>query len=239
MVLLLFLSGCNNNTTNIKDADEPKNIADVDPRSIWFDYQVWGEESDDSVTVKLQYRFRKAGPTLLLNEPAKVELDGKPIPGNSSKITGPYYELRYPVSTFKGDHSIVFTDVKGKQYKATFSFKSFSLDPADFADKFPDVTLILNPKGVAPGDLIRVLLTDTSFANNDVDRMDTINGKGELIITEKDMKQLAKGPVQMELIKEEERPVQNGIFESGRIRVSYGLRREFLLLSIFNNPNNY
>src|SRR5436190_21642212 len=99
---MIFLSlpftSCNNNSV-----DETESIADTDPESIWFDYQVWGEEGSDSVTVKLQYRYGEAGPTILIEKPAKVELDGKLIAGNSTKITGPYYEVQYAVSSFTGD----------------------------------------------------------------------------------------------------------------------------------------
>mgnify|MGYP001588509514 FL=1 len=58
---------------------------DVDPESIYFDYQVKGEEGDDHVTVLLQYRFAgENGTTLTIDEPGKVEFDGEVIKVDSS-----------------------------------------------------------------------------------------------------------------------------------------------------------
>ncbi|MBK5271605.1 MAG: hypothetical protein JJE22_11400, partial [Bacteroidia bacterium] len=87
--VILFLFSCSSN--------EIGGSKDVNPETIWFDYQVWGEEGHDNMTVMLQYRFAgENGTTLVLDEPSKVELDGEIIKADSSKITGAYYEMVKP-----------------------------------------------------------------------------------------------------------------------------------------------
>jgi len=67
-------------------SNEIGNSKDVNPDTIWFDYRISGEEGKEEVTTMLQFRFGgENGTTLVLNEPAGVELDGARIKGDSSK----------------------------------------------------------------------------------------------------------------------------------------------------------
>ena len=76
---------------------------DVNPETIYFDYKVCGEEGDEDVTVMLQYRFAgQNGTTLVLEDSAKVELDGQLIRVDSSKMTGAFYEVIRPAKDFIG-----------------------------------------------------------------------------------------------------------------------------------------
>ncbi|HEX7906157.1 MAG TPA: hypothetical protein VF487_19925 [Chitinophagaceae bacterium] len=217
----LLYAACNSKETGSKD---------IDPETIYFDYQVWGDEGTDVVTVMLQYRLAgKNGPTLLLEEPGKVELDGELINADSSKITGAFYEIQKPVKEFAGKHTIVFTDINLKQYNEEFIFQSFA-----FADPLPDSLprgdIIFELEGVGNKNYIRVVLTDTSRQHDGINRVDTVTN-GRITITEKDLRDISSGPVHLELIKEEERKVKNGTPEGGRMAVSYGLKREFKLVN--------
>ena len=61
-------------------SNEIGNSKDVNPDAIYFDYKIWGEEGNENVTVKLQYRFGgQNGTTLTMEDPAKVELDDELI----------------------------------------------------------------------------------------------------------------------------------------------------------------
>ena len=55
-------------------------------------------------------------------------------------------------------------------------------------------------------------MTDTSYANNGINRVDAVVN-GRLVITKADLESLANGPVQLEFIREYERPVKNGTEE--------------------------
>ena len=121
-ITILFFSCTSNEIGNSKD---------VNPDAVYFDYKIWGEEGKEDITVLLQYRFGgKNGTTLVLNDPASVNLDGKEIPADSSKLTGAFYELMKPINNFSGKHSIVFTDLNKKKYEEEFSFQPFTLKAA-------------------------------------------------------------------------------------------------------------
>lgn len=201
---------------------------DVDPESIYFDYQVRGEEGDGHVTVLLQYRFAgENGTTLTIDEPGKVELDGELIKVDSSKMTGAYYELQRPVSSFTGKHTISFTNANGKKYNEEFVFGTLSLTPL-VPDSIKRGSIVFQINGLTESDHVRVLMTDTSFTGEGINRLETIKD-GQIVVSEADLSGLANGPVQLQLIKESEKPVKNATMEGGRISISYGLKREFIL----------
>src|SRR4030095_15674037 len=92
-VPVFFLFSCTSN--------EIGNSKDVNPDAIFFDYKIRGEEKDSNVTVYLQYRMGGPnGTTLLLNEPAKVQLDAEVLPADSAKLAGAFYDIRKTANGF-------------------------------------------------------------------------------------------------------------------------------------------
>jgi hypothetical protein len=201
---------------------------DVNPESIYFDYKIWGDEGNDNLTIKLQYRFAgENGTTLLLDEPSKVELDGEMLKADSSKITGVFYEVEKPVALFAGKHTIIFTDGNNKQYKESFHFEPITLtNPVPATIQRGDLVFEFN--GLSDEEKVRVVMTDTSYKNEEINRVEIVKN-GRLIISKEDIMTLSNGPVHLEIIKENERPVKNGTRDGGRISISYGLKREFIL----------
>jgi hypothetical protein len=221
LILISFIySSCNSN--------EIGGSKDVNPESIYFDYKITGEEGKDDITVMLQYRFAGAnGTTLVLDEPSKVELDGQAIRVDSSRMTGAYYEVLKPLKEFTGKHSIVFTDLDKKQYKEEFSFQPITLR-AKLPESIKRDDLIFELDGLEPVDYVRVLLTDTSFASDGINRVDTVKN-GRVMISKEDLEKVVNGPVHLELYKEVEKPLKERTREGGALYISYGLKREFLL----------
>ena len=216
----LLFAACNNN--------EIGSSKDVNPKAIWFDYQVWGEEGNNDMTVMLQFRFAgRNGTTLVLNEPSKVELDGELIKANSSKMTGAFYEIIKPVQEFTGKHTISFTDINKRQYKEEFNFHPITL-VTQIPKEIQRDDLVFELNGLNPVDYVRVLLNDTSYASEGINRVDTVKN-GRVLISKQDLETVVNGPVHLELYKEDERRVKNGTSEGGRISISYGLKREFVL----------
>ena len=216
----LIFSSCNSN--------EIGNSKDVNPDAIYFDYKIWGDEGNDNLTIRLQYRFGgKNGTTLTIENPAKIELDNELVPVDSTKMTGAFYETHKPINKFNGEHTITFTDVNEKQYREKFRFQPLQLKTG-LPDSLKRGKMLLEVDGLDGEHFVRVILSDTSFASEGINRVDTIKN-GQIVITEGDLKNLVNGPVQLELIKEEERPVKNGTREGGRFSISYGLKREFIL----------
>jgi len=201
---------------------------DVNPESVYFDYRVWGDESKDDMTVFLQYRFSgPGGTTLVLEKPAKVELDGKEISADSSRLSGAYYEVTMPVKDFIGRHSIAFTDLDGKQYKEDFDFQPITLK-TNIPEKVRRNDLVFDIAGLDPVDYVRVLLTDTSFASPDINKIDMVRN-GRVIISKKDLQNVVNGPVYLEFYKEENKPLKEVTKEGGNLYFSYGLKRDFSL----------
>lgn len=215
-----FLSSCSSN--------EIGGSSDVNPESIWFDYQVWGEEGHDNMTVMLQYRFAgENGTTLFLDEPSKVEFDGERLKADSSKMTGAYYEIVKPLKDFAGKHEILFTNTDNKQYKEEFSFQPMTM-MTPVPDEIERDDLVFELGGLEPKDYVRVLVTDTSFASEEINRIDTVTN-GRVLISKKDLETIVTGPVHLVLYKEYEKPVKNGTPEGGRLSFSYALKRDFVL----------
>jgi hypothetical protein len=210
------------------NSTEIGNSKDVNTESIFLNYQVSGDEMDSMVTVHLRFCF--AGPrgtTLVLNEPSKVELDGKTIPADSSRLGGAYYEMVSPVKEFTGRHTIIFTGFNATQYKEEFDFRPMSLR-TKLPDSLQRGDLVLELDGLEPEDYVRVLMTDTSFRSEEINRLDTVRN-GRIIITKKEMEVLVNGPVRLELFKEAEKPLKNPTREGGQLSINYGLKRHFLL----------
>ena len=218
--LVVLFSSCTSN--------EIGSSKDVNPDAVYFDYKIWGEEGGNDVSVMLQYRFGGSnGTTLVLDEPAKVELDGELIKTDSSKMTGAFYELIKPLATFNGNHKIVFTDINKKQYEEEFSFKPFKLS-TEIPAELKRGELVFDFEGLNPIDYVRVFARDTSFESNDINRIDTVKN-GRIKLTLADLDNLVSGPIHIQFYKEDERPVKTATKEGGRIAITYGLKREFEL----------
>ena len=208
--------------------NEIGNKKHINPDAVFFDYKIRGEEKDSSITVYIQYR--RGGPngsTLVLSDPARVELDGEEINVDSAKLTGAFYEIQKPSLLFPGKHVILFTGFNNKEYAEEFIYKPFKLKT-----KIPAVInrgdLAFDFEGLGPVDYIRVTATDTSFISRDINEIDTaINGR--IVIAAGKLKNLVDGLITLQLTKETEKSIKHGTKEGGRIVVSYGLQREFEL----------
>ncbi len=217
--LLLILFACNNNK-------KPSEAGDVE--ALFADYKISGEEGYNQLTVLARfYPGDNSDESVLLNPPAKLELDGELFPVDSATMTGAFYELNKPVTGFSGKHTITYTGVNSRPYQEEFNF-----EPLILRTEIPAVMrrgdIYFDLSGVEPGDRVRILMTDTSFVNEGISRLDTVNN-GRLKISAEALKNLANGPIQLELVKEIDRPVKNGTIKGGRLRILYRLRRSFTL----------
>lgn len=209
-------------------SNEIGNSRDVNTEAIYFDYAITGEEDDANITCRLQYRMGgPSGTTLVINEPGKVELDGKRVPLDSSKFAGAYYEVQQPVAGFAGSHSISFTDVNKEEYKENFTFTPFRL-LTELPETLGRNDLVLELEGVGRNEQVRLTLTDTAFTGNGIHRVDSVNS-GKLIVTTQELAALANGPITLILEKEAELPLKNATAEGGRLLLRFSVKREFEL----------
>lgn len=219
IIYSIFFFACNNKDDTGKS---------VDPDDLYFDYKIAGEEGNDTITILLQYRVAGIeGDAISISEIGKAELDGEPVPEDSTKMSGKFYEMYKPVSVFTGKHHIVFTDHDKKIYKEAFDFQPFTL-LTQVADSLQRGKLVFEFGGLKPEESMTVLMTDTSFINEGISRVYKVQG-GRLEITQTELESLSNGPVQLEFIKEQERPLKNGTGTGGRLMIIYRLKREFFL----------
>jgi hypothetical protein len=200
----------------------------IKPDQIWFDYQISGDEESGEVVVRLQYRFASSnGGSFLPGDSSKTELDGIELKPDSSRMSGVYYETIKPVKEFAGRHKIVFTDSRKNKYTEEFIFRPFRIQtsmPSSIGRG--DFTFHLD--GVAPNDRINVIITDTASFSEGIDRIDTISD-GNIRVSSHELSTLAKGPIFVQLIREEETPVRNGTKKRGRVYIAYTLKKELEL----------
>jgi len=217
--MLILVSACVNNQP---DHPKVKNNGDF-----YFDYAILGDEENNEVTVKLQYRTGgSGGRTWLIPQPGKVELDGEIIAADSSRRNGYWYEANRPLDEFEGEHQIVFTN-NGKKYKEDFNFNLMSLKTEVPGVIYRD-DLVFEFNGLSTGDQIRVLLTDTGFYSRGIDRIDTVTN-GEIVISRYDLDNVKDGPVTIEFYREREEELTETTQKGGRLVTIFGLRREFEL----------
>lgn len=220
LCLALVLSACLGSTGQENETD---------PDDLFFDFKIWGEEGNDSVTVMLFFRYGgPTGPAVHIEEPGTVILDGERLVPDSNAMTGVFYTVSKQVKAFTGRHSIFYTASNKKMYREDFVFRPFTIK-ATLPDTLGRGKLVLQLEGLDQPDVLRMLVSDTSYPGDGIQRVDTV-WDNRLIITKSDLTYLYSGPVYLELTREKERPVEKGTREGGIVSVSYSVRRELFLL---------
>ncbi|HWJ27685.1 MAG TPA: hypothetical protein VNS32_14155 [Flavisolibacter sp.] len=196
---------------------------------IYYDYRIEGNEDDNQVTCRLQ--FRMGGPngaTLVVSPTGKVLLDGRELPVDSAGFTGAFYEQTSPVEEFKGHHIISFYYPGEDPIKEEFDFVPFRLakEPPDEIG-MNDLALDLTdfPDAQTP---VHLVITDTAYQTTDINQ--TVDVKNARLIITKDMlARLKSGPVTIEITREENKNLEKLSKAGGRLLISYGLKRDLNL----------
>ncbi len=209
-------------------SSKDKSVFSFNADDIFFDYKISGRETDDKLTVLLQFREGgEKGDAISLAGWGKVTLDGEVLPGDSTKRTGFFYEVHRPIADFSGKHSIILSGGDEEEYKDDFDFQRVEL-LTEIPDTLAREELVLEFGGLESEDYLRVLVVDTSVINEGINRVDTLQN-GRLVIAADDFQKLDSGPVQLLFFREFEKPAQNGTNRGGRILITYSLGREFYL----------
>ena len=201
----------------------------VDPESVYLDYSITAGEENEMVSCLFKFKYNgRNGRTILLSEPANVQLDGIRLEADSAGFEGVYYELVKPLAEFGGTHYILFTGSDKKQFREEFEFLPFKLSeelPARISrqpftiqlNNLPETTISMN-----------IVMTDTSYLSEDViDNIPVSNGV--VHITGQMLARLVGGPINLELSRDEIKPLKQRTRAGGRLVIKYGLKREFEL----------
>jgi hypothetical protein len=197
--------------------------------SIYLDYQVWGEEGKEYITVLIRLfensNFKRP---VALPAPGFVELDGQVLTPDSSEIGGYFYEIQFHVDDFDGMHNITIADARGDKASEEFEFSTFSLlEEPGLIRKREDLRLPI--QGLREGEFVRVIMIDTVFSTTDINRLDTLRNN-EILIERQALRDVASGPVSLLLFKEEEEQVYASELYGGKKMVTFGLKRELELV---------
>ncbi len=216
LVFAVIIDGCREKTGYKED-------------ELYLDYQITGEEGAEQVSVLVQFRERNSyGPTVELMQGSNIQLDGKALEFNEQTRNGPIYVASKSLNEFKGNHQLIFTDSKGQKYIQDFIFSVFTIAGDSVLKRAIDSAgIVLAVKAIPPIKNIRILMTDTSYAGKEVDKILAIN-KDQVQIKKKDMTGLKGGPIQLEMIAEYHRIMGGKGQLRGGVNVAYTLRREFI-----------
>jgi len=211
-----------------KSEKERESTSEMEPDGIFHDYQVNANEDTDSVTVLLYFReYDEFGYGLRLDTPATILFDGQAVPAYKLEIPGSYYEVNRYAPDFAGRHSIQYTDKRGQLAEIPFNYQ-----PMQVVSELPAVltsdSLLIQLSGVDSGDIVHIVLTDTTYAGEGIERLDTVYG-GKILISAGELASLAPGPVQLELIRETSRELGEEGHMRGQLRTTYHIRREMTL----------
>ena len=193
---------------------------------LYAKYSIRGEEGKEFVTAFFQFFDDPIGRALVLREPAKVFLDDSLLAVDSAKETGGFYEIQIPIEDFTGTHTIRFIDAENEEHREEFSFTPFRLIK-EVNDSFNRNDMVFEVEGLQDQDLVRVVITDTSFESEGVNEMDTVIS--QRLDLRKYLPAVSNGPVTLFLFKEEERSLKNPASPRGTISITYSLKREFEL----------
>lgn len=204
-----------------------ENARDRKQSGVYADYRIWGEEGREAVTCL--FRFYEGGPegaSLVLGKNS-ISIDGIPMVAGSARQTGAFYEFSLPLQDVEGPHTILFRDDQGNEYREAFDFRRLYISPElDAVQRRGSFTIGI--AGVKEMEPVRVILTDTSFATADINEWFPVVG-GKVRIGALHMINVASGPLNLHLFREEDRPLKNPPAGGGTISISYGLQRSFEL----------
>jgi len=210
----LFITACSN--------AEIGNIKDVNPATVYTKYYVYNNENDES-TVRFRAQFTFAGPngtSLVLNAPARIELDGDSLTVDSTDIEGAFYEVKKTARTFNGEHTVTFINIDGKAYTNHFRFNYFTLQTMPAGISGSGTVLTLN--GLSNNDSINVRVEDTSDATNNIDTLLAVNNNN-IILPAGLFIGLTNGPITIQVGKVYDRPLEHTTPEGGSINFIYTL----------------
>lgn len=192
--------------------------------ALYLDYQISGEEGEDSVACRLQCRRGGPdGPTVLLS-PGAVRLDSIPLTADSAGFSGIYYETERLSTGFDGNHIWQMRDSAGHDRATPFRFSAFSLSELPARIRRSDIEMELKNFPENRG-RVHLLLIDTSWASNDLNIILPVHN-GRVLVPGGRLRYLSNGPINLEMRYDEIVPLEPDA-RPGRLHITYTVRRSF------------
>lgn len=218
----LLITSCSSN--------EIANSKDVNADKIYVKYTIDYIEGNALTKIKAQFRFSGyRGTTLVLNEPAAILLDDKPLTSKSDYFNGAYYTASPEVEDLKGEHQFLFVAGNGKKYTEKFLFAPFEMNNPNLDKISKKTDLTLSYAGLQDGDIISVTIKDTSDATPDFVQPEIVK-TGQITIAAKDLQLLKAGPIFIKSEKREMRELKQITESGGNIEITYLLKEREVVL---------
>lgn len=197
--------------------------------NLFFHYDIQASDEWDDVTVKVQFRLEHVnGPVVRPSGITEILLDGRPLQAGDSRYTGPYYEIQWPRDAFTGVHVIEIKSSAGTESRDSFYFQPLTLvDWPDTLRRGTDLRLQLS--GLGRRDMVQVLITDTSFSHDGVERQLRTREDGLVMLPAATLEPLSPGPLRLMLTREFEDRITREKGPGGALTLQYQLQREGLL----------
>ena len=218
LAFVFCFAGCKNKPATGKSKS-------FSPDVVFCDYRVEADEEENRVTVRLQFRSgdEEGTPLRLTNA---VTFDGDSLQADSAGFTGVFYEASRPLDDFAGTHRIAFIDLHQKKHAEEFSFELFGI-ATELPEQLKKEPFNIKLTGFSTASAkVQLVLVDTSFSSADVNEEVWVEN-GELKIDSSFLSNLSSGPITMEIVKEDEKPLGDSSGVDGRISLTYRLRCQF------------
>jgi hypothetical protein len=214
--VLLFVAACTSN--------EIGNSKDVAQDKIYQEYTLLYNEGDETVIASAVFRFAGVnGTTLVLNKPAKIELDNEELKVDSNHFRGAYYEVSKVSSQWMRKHEWKFTDINGKVFSNEFSFDEFGWDniPASVSKK-QDLQLNFKTTELGAGDYIEISTVDndSSFTITQQEFVKPFT----VIIPAAQLQQQKTSSIKIEATRVQKVKLQQLTYEGGEFTTRYSLK---------------
>lgn len=219
---LLLLSAC--------DTIEIGRAKDVNPETVWQQYNVLYDEADDSVVCHAQFRFAGAnGTSLILDSGSNLMLDNKLLQVDNSSSGGAYYLKVSHTGKFAGNHSFTYTDINGKKYENSFVFTPIILQDSLPESINPHSDLKLRFSGLADNESVNISLSDTAYSEMNLDSNFVLSNQS-IIIPASCIAKMTTGPLKLQVEYEKKLPLQQTAKEGGEINFVYALKPRMITL---------
>jgi hypothetical protein len=209
-------------------SSEIGDIKDVNPETVYSQYELYYEEGYDSVSIQAQFRFGgNKGTTLVLTNQSSVTLDAEQLPVDSAENLGAYYRVNKAANGFAGNHDLVFTGFNGKKYRNSFAFEPFAWGANTETMSKKGAMILLD--GLKNGTEVAVEISDTAAATNDLDKKYSI-AYGKISLPSADLATLANGPISVSVYRTVTKKLAQTTAEGGVLEINYALKKRTLQL---------
>lgn len=209
-IIMLFVRCASNETANSDTVKQSE---------IYQNYSVSYNMAERELTATASFRFGGAnGTTLLLVKPSKVFFENQEMPNENTVFSGSYYEMNLQ-SGVKPSYTFVYTDGEGKSYtNHAFMIPAEIIACPTLVDKNEGFSVAW-AYPLQNGESINLYVEDksgntTSVYNNAV-------GSTSMKMNAAELKNITTGAVNIYLVRENSRSLENATHLGGNIAVKY------------------